>query len=295
MEFAYYPGCSLEYTAKPYDQSVREVFRVLGIGLREIEDWNCCGATMYMSINKLVAFSVSARNLAIAQKMGCEVCAPCSSCYTILRKTNQYLKWDPHAKSHINEALKAANLSYDAQVNVRHPLDILVNDVGIETIAAKARYRLDGLRVACYYGCQIVRPNAEFDDPDDPQTMDKLLAALGAEIVPFADKVRCCGGMLMTTYEEVAQNLNHNLLRCADENGAEVISTVCPLCQMNLEAYQPQINQRYGSAYKMPVVYFTQLIGLALGIEPGKLGMDSLIVKLAKPRLKAKKTAEVTA
>ncbi|RPH94625.1 disulfide reductase [candidate division KSB1 bacterium] len=292
MEFAYYPGCSLEYTAKPYDQSTREVFKALGIGLREVEDWNCCGATMYMSINKLVAYSVSARNLAIAQNMGCDICAPCSSCYTILRKTNQYVQWDPHARDKINEALSAAKLSYEGQVKVRHPLDILINDVGLNAIVAKTRYRLDGLRVAPYYGCQIVRPQAEFDDPDDPQTMDKLLAALGAEIVPYPDKVRCCGGMLMTTYEEVAQNLNHDLLRSAEENGAEVIATLCPLCQMNLESYQPKINKRFNTHHHMPVVFFTQLLGLALGVEPAKLGLDSLLVRLTNPKLKAK-AAEV--
>jgi heterodisulfide reductase subunit B2 len=289
MDYAYFPGCSLETTGKPYDQSVREVFKALGLGLHEIEDWNCCGATMYMSVNKLVAYSVSARNLAIAKNMGMDICAPCSSCYTILRKTNRYVAWDPFARKKINEALGAANLSYDSNIEVRHPLDILVNDVGIEAIAEKAPFRLDGVKVAPYYGCQIVRPQGFFDDIDDPQTMDRLLAALGAEVITdYPGKVRCCGGMLMTTYEEIAQNMNEDLLKSAEDYGANVIATACPLCQMNLEAYQPKLNARYNSHHNMPVVYFSQLVGLAFGIEPKKLGLDTLLVDATKIRVKAK-------
>lgn len=294
MEYAYYPGCSLEYTARPYDQSVREVFAALGIGLRELEDWNCCGATMYMSVNKMVGYSVSARNLALAQNAGLDVCAPCSSCYTILRKTNRHISWDPKSRDRINDALGAANLSYDHTVDVLHPLDILVNKLGAKHIAERAPYRLDGLRVAPYYGCQIVRPVHHFDDMDDPTTMDTLLTALGAEVVPYPNKVRCCGGMLMTTFEDVALELNNELLRCAVENSAEVIATVCPLCQMNLEAYQQPINARYQTDYQIPVVYFTQLVGLALGITPQKLGLDTLLVRLTDAKLKSK-AAEVPA
>jgi heterodisulfide reductase subunit B len=278
MEYAYYPGCSLEHTGKPYDMSLREIFKVLGVTLREIEDWNCCGATMYMSVDKIVGFAVSARILAQAQNMGCDICAPCSSCYTTLRKTNRHMAWNEHSRKIINEALKAANLVYDKMVEVRHPLDILINDVKLDKITSLAPNTLSGLRVAPYYGCMIVRPVQHFDDMDDPDTMDRLLAALGADVVEFPDKVRCCGGMLMTTYEEIGLNLNNHILNCAEDNGANVIATVCPLCQMNLEAYQKQINQRYNLHHHIPVVYFTQLVGLALGIEPARLGLDMMLV-----------------
>ncbi len=288
MEFAYYPGCSLEHTSKPYDQSVREVFKALGITLREIEDWNCCGATMYMSISKTVAYAVAARNLAIAQHMGCDICAPCNSCYTILRKANRYISWDPKVRDKIFSALKAANLTYDKQVDIRHPLDILVNDVGLDTLERRAKSYFDGLKVAPYYGCQIVRPVKHFDELDDPMTMDHLLSALGADVVPFADKVRCCGGMLMTTYEEIALDLNNELLLNAEESGAEVIATACPLCQMNLEGYQAKINEKYQTKHEMPIVYFTQLLGLALDIEASKLGMDTLVVRPKDLKLKSK-------
>jgi heterodisulfide reductase subunit B len=287
-DYAYYPGCSLETAASPYDKSVREVFKALGINLHEIEDWNCCGATMYMSVNNTVAYSISARNLAIAQKMGMDVCAPCSSCFTILQKTNRYIDWDPKEREKINQALAAANLVYDKPVAVRHPLDILVNEIGLDTIKAKVVNSLAGLKVAPYYGCQIVRPYGYFDDVDDPVTMDKLLQTLGAEVTHYPGKVRCCGGMLMTTEENIALKLNLGLLQAAVDNGAEMIATACPLCQMNLEAYQNKINQAFGKSFNIPIVYFTHLVGVALGMSPSKMGLDKLLVSPDKLLARAK-------
>lgn len=281
-DYAYYPGCSLEHTASPYDQSVREVFKTLGIGLHEIEDWNCCGATMYMSVKKTVGHAVAARNLAIAQKMNMDVCAPCSSCYTILRKTNKQVHWDPTDRARINEALGAANLVYDKDVEVRHPVDILYNEVGVEKLKSLVKHKLSGLRVAPYYGCQIVRPDGVFDDVDDPVTMDKLMEAVGATVTYYPCKVRCCGGMLMTTGEDIALKLNMQLLQAAEENGADVIATACPLCEMNLEAYQDKINARYGKNFKIPIVYFSHLIGIALGIPAEKMGIDKLLIQPLK-------------
>jgi heterodisulfide reductase subunit B2 len=279
LEYAYYPGCSLEHTASPYDKSIRAVFKALGIGLHEIEDWNCCGATMYMSVKKIVGYSISARNLALAQNMGMQICAPCSSCYTILRKANRHIAWDPKERDKINQALAAANLSYDSLVEVRHPLDILVNDFGLQTLTDKAINPLKGMKVAPYYGCQIVRPHGQFDDVDQPVTMDKLLIALGGEPIDYPHKVRCCGGMLMTTAEDIALELNLKLLDSAVDNGAEMIATACPLCQMNLEAYQQKINRVYGRKFNMPIVYFSHLAGIALGLSPKELGVDQLLIK----------------
>ena len=286
-DFAYYPGCSLEMTASSYDKSVREVFRVLGIGLHEIEDWNCCGATMYISVKKIVGYAISARNLALAQNMGMDICAPCSSCYTILGKTNRHIVWDPKEREKINVALASAGLSYDKTVTVRHPLDILVNDVGLEELKSKVTRPLTGLRVAPYYGCQIVRPHGYFDDIDDPVTMDQLISALGAIPAYYPCKVRCCGGMLMTTEEDIALKLCMNLLQAASDNNADLIATACPLCELNLEAYQKKINTRFGTSFNIPVVYFTHLVGIALGIPAKKMGLDKMIIPvtmLTEPR-----------
>jgi heterodisulfide reductase subunit B2 len=284
LQYAYYPGCSLEHTASPYDKSIRAVFKALDIGLHEIEDWNCCGATMYMSVKKIVGYAISARNLALAQNMGMQICAPCSSCYTILRKTNRHIAWDPKERAKINEALAAAGLKYDTLVEVRHPLDILINDLGLDAIKAKLKKSLKGIRVAPYYGCQVIRPHGYFDDVDEPVTMDQLLSTLGAEVVPYPCKVRCCGGMLMTTQEEIALDLNMKLLQAANDTKAEIIATACPLCQMNLEAYQGKINRAFGRDFNIPVVYFSHLMGAALGISSEEMGLDKMLVDPVKLR-----------
>lgn len=275
MKYAYYPGCSLEKTQRGYDESVRAVFKTLDQELIEIEDWNCCGATVYMSVKETVSLAVSSRNLALAEKMGLEIVAPCSSCYTILSKTNRILNQIPEMHSDVNEALTVANLKYSGQTKVRHPLDILMNDVGIETIQKKAKKKLNGLKIAPYYGCQIVRPEKGFDDRENPILMDRLFKKLGADVVYYPMKVRCCGGMLMTTFEDTALKLNKELLECAEANGADVIVTTCPLCHFNLEAYQDKINDKYQTKFNIPILYFTQLLGVVLGLSEKSVGLDS--------------------
>lgn len=274
MEYTYYPGCSLTKSSNPYDASTRAVFGQLGLGLHELEDWNCCGATVYMSVEEAVSFAISSRNLAMAEKLGRDIVAPCSACYLVLNKTNRFLRELPELNEKVNDALSAANLKYDGTVRVRHPLEVLVNDLGIEAIANRATRRLDGLRIAEYYGCQIIRPERTFDDQEFPQSMDRLFAALGAENVYFPMKVRCCGGMLMTTKDEIATKLCHDLIECAQGNGADCIVTTCPLCQMNLAAYQDRLSRKFGTDLHIPVLWFTELLGIALGIEERTLGLD---------------------
>lgn len=282
MKYAYYPGCSLEKTQRGYDESVREVFAALDQELIEIDDWNCCGATMYMSVKETVSMAVSARNLALAERMGLDVLAPCSSCFTVLAKTNRVLNSIPEMHRDVNEALAEGGLAYSGKTAVRHPLDILVNEVGMDAILRKQKRSLDGLKIAPYYGCQIVRPDKGFDDQENPVLLDRLLGAVGGEIVPFPLKVRCCGGMLMTTFEDTALSLNRDLLACAVQNGAEVMVTTCPLCHMNLEAYQDRINARYGTAFALPILYFTQLLGLVLGVSSQRLGLNGSLLPLGK-------------
>ncbi|MDM7916938.1 MAG: CoB--CoM heterodisulfide reductase iron-sulfur subunit B family protein [Candidatus Eisenbacteria bacterium] len=282
MEYAYYPGCSLEATGRPYDVSVRRVFQKLGIGLTEIDDWNCCGATSYISMNKLAAYSICARNLANAEKMGMNVCAPCSSCYTILSKVNRHMRWGEEHADKINEVLSSVGLSYKASIEVLHPLGILVDFYGIERIVEKVVRPLTGVRIAPYYGCQLVRPYGRFDDREDPQQLDNLMAAIGGAVVPFSAKLRCCGGMLMTTYEDVALKLNREILEAAVQSDAEVLITTCPMCQMNLEAYQQKINKVFGTSYRLPIVYFTQLLGLALGFTAEEMLLDQMVIDVRR-------------
>ena len=285
MEYTYYPGCSLEASAKSYDESVRFVFKTLGQELLELEDWNCCGATYYMSTKETISLVISARNLALAEKYGRDIVAPCSSCYTILYKTNHILKNNPIMKAKVDQALRKDNLDYNLSLKVRHPLEVLVNDVGIDTIASQARIRLDGVKIAQYYGCQIVRPDRGLDNKDNPQMMDSLFEALGAENVYFPMKVRCCGGMLMTTYPDVGLELNKEILECAHENGADLVVTTCPLCQINVEAYQDKINKKFKTDFHLPILFFTQALGLALGGKPQELGLNRNLIPF---RLKEK-------
>ncbi len=265
----------------------------LGIGLTEIEDWNCCGATSYISMNKTAAYAISARNLAYAEKMGMNVCAPCSSCYTILSKVNRHMRWGDKHKNEINEALSAAGLSYAAKLEVLHPLDIIVNFYGIERVVERMVRSLDGLKIAPYYGCQIVRPMGRFDDREDPQPLDNLFGAIGGAMVPFPAKVRCCGGMLMTTYEDVALKLNRDILTAAAENGAEVLITTCPMCQINLEAYQTRINDTFGTAFRSPSSTSRRSSASRSGFSPEEMLLDQLMLRSrARPEAPARCTHE---
>ena len=274
MKYLSYPGCSLRSTGRAYEESLVAVFQALEIQYEELKDWNCCGATSYVSIDEMDAFALAARNLALAEKHKRDVIAPCSSCYTILAKTHRYMKELPELHEKINECLKEGGLSYNLSVNVRHPLDVLINDIGLDKIREKTVHRLDGLKIANYYGCQIVRPEKGFDDREEPMTMDNLFSAIGAENVYYPMKVKCCGGMLMTTYEDVALKLSKEIIECAVENKANCIVTTCPLCQMNLEAYQDVINKVYKTKYNMSILFFTQVLGLAFGFSDKELGIN---------------------
>jgi heterodisulfide reductase subunit B len=282
MDYTYYPGCSLESAHHGYSESVKKVFKHLDCNLIELEDWNCCGATAYMSVKETLSFAISARNLALAEKYQRDIVAPCSSCFTILNKTNRYLRELPEFHKKVNECLAEAGLQYNLSINVRHPLDVLMNDIGIETIKAKAKRSLEGLKIANYYGCQIVRPEKGFDDREDPVLMDNLFSALGAENVYFPFKVKCCGGMLMTTYEDVALKLSKEIIESAIENKADCIVTTCPLCQMNVEAYQDKINSVFNTNYNIPVLFFTQVLGLAFGFSEHELEIDRLLTESIK-------------
>jgi heterodisulfide reductase subunit B len=183
MDYTYYPGCSLEVSNKAYDVSARNVAKALGVNLIELEDWNCCGATNYMSVRELRSFAISARNLALAEKQKRDLVTVCSACYTTLNKTHKYMESNERLRDQINDGLSAVGLRYDCTIKVRHFLDVLVNDVGVDKVAEKAKAKLGGIRVVPYYGCQLTRPYGTFDDPEFPVYMDKLFEALGADVV----------------------------------------------------------------------------------------------------------------
>lgn len=277
MNYVYYPGCSLKGGGKAYEESMLAVFEELNLKVAEIDDWNCCGATAYMAVDETKAFALAARNLALAEKIGTEIVAPCSACYLGLEKTRMGLEENPELKKEVKKALAQIGCDYQGNLKIRHPLDILVNDVGVKTIAEHVKKPLKGLKLAAYYGCQIVRPYSSFDDQQNPRSMEAVLEALGAEMVPFAPKTKCCGGSLTGTMPEVGMRLCYQLLREAKRQGADLIVTVCPLCQFNLDAYQGDIAAKYENV-NVPVVYFTQMMAHAFGLPPAKAALFRSIV-----------------
>lgn len=278
--YLYFPGCSLGANGIAYDQSLRELFRVLEIGIDELEEWNCCGATSYMSMDEGSAFVLSARNLALAshaEPRGRDLMAPCSACYLVLRKTQDYVARYPQIRRKVETGLKAGGLPPLDGVKVRHPLEILYNDIGVEEIAKRVARKWHGGKVACYYGCQVVRPYHEVDRPHDPVRMEELLAAAGIGTVDYPLKTKCCGGTLTGTVHAVGLKLNYILLKEALRKGAQAIATICPLCQFNLDCYQREIGKASGEAFDVPVLYFTQLLAWALGGDEKKLGLNRSI------------------
>ncbi len=277
--YTYYPGCSSsEGGAKAYGWSAQAVSKVLDTELIELDDWNCCGSTPYSSVDELASFCLSARNLALVEKRGFDLVTPCSSCYVMLNRTNSYLKQYPRVKAKVDEALAAGGLEYHGTVRVRHLLDVFVNDIGYDEVTSKVKRNLDGLKVAPYYGCQVVRPRPSFDHPENPLSLDKLIAGLGGEPVPFPMKSRCCGGSLIISEEALALDLIRKLLDSAVRNGAECLITVCPLCQTNLDVYQSRVNKKFKTNFNLPILFFTQLMGVAFGLSEEDLGLKTSIV-----------------
>ena len=281
--YTYFPGCSSAHGgAKAYDTSTRAVAKILDVELIELEDWNCCGSTPYSSMDELASHCCSARNLALAEKRGIDLVSPCSSCYVMLNRTNLALGENHELRAKVSEALAAGNLQYQGIIKVRHLLDVFAHDVTSDEIKSHIKKDLSNLKVAPYYGCQVVRPQPSFDHPEYPTSMDKLIESLGAKATPFPLKARCCGGSLMLSEENIGLELAQKLLANAVSNGADIIVTVCPLCQTNLDLYQSKINKKFKTKYNIPILFFTQLIGIAFGIDNKTLGLEKGIVPTEK-------------
>lgn len=285
--YLFYPGCSMQRSARPYLDSLLAIRQDIDMVLEEVQDWNCCGATEYFSVAQLPAYALIGRNLALAEQQanGSHVlAAACSACYLNLAKTDNYMRQDSALSEQINQALAAGGLHYDAgAIQVRHLLDIIYNDVGLEAIKQRVVKPLKGLRVAPYYGCMIVRPDPDnrFNSPEYPHSMDKLLQALGAEVIDYPLKTHCCGGHMTQISPPVAYELIRRLLDAADQYRADVMVTLCPMCQLNLDAYQEDTNRHFKTDYHLPILYFTQLMGLAFGHEAAELGLGREFVSAA--------------
>ena len=289
MSYTYFPGCSQESTAYNYDLSSRAVMKALDSGLVDLPDWNCCGATGADVMSDLLSFALPARNLSKAKALGDQIVTTCSACYLNLFRVNSHLAAEPHLQENLNRVLGEIGLQYNGEVRVRHLLELLVTDVGLKTIVKRMQRRLGGIRVAPYYGCLVVRPYAEFDGPDLPMSMDYLLTSLGASVVPYSMKTRCCGGVLMTTRKDIGVKLVGDLL--APVRDVDCVVTVCPLCQFNLEAYQREVAGHVGGRVNIPILYFTQLMGLAFGLPNKDIRLDASLIGTEKLMAKIEKAS----
>ncbi|MFA5779342.1 MAG: CoB--CoM heterodisulfide reductase iron-sulfur subunit B family protein [Elusimicrobiota bacterium] len=278
MKYAYFPGCSLHSTSKEYDISTRAVAQALGIELYEIPDWICCGASPAHTTLHYLSLALPVKNLLITQSAGAnELAVSCAACFNRLKTANHIVKTDEEKRGKINELLKDR---YEGEVKIKHFLEIIVKEYGLEKITQKISRKLTGLKVACYYGCLLVRPHKimEFDDVENPQIMDRLMTALGAQSLDWPYKVECCGASFSLTKTDIVLKLGNDILQTAKDAGADCLVVACPLCQSNLDLRQREIEKKYNTKFNLPILYFTQLLGLALSIDPKKLGLNKHII-----------------
>ncbi len=287
-QYMYYPGCSMDGTGRAYHDSIEAVLPTLDIGLAELDDWNCCGATEYLGISPLRSQALVGRNLAIAekQKNGTDtLVAPCSACYVNLARTDAYVRESKELAATVNEALAADDMSYTpGSVKVRHLLEIMIDDVGLDALGEHVTRPLTGLKLAPYMGCLVSRP--DFDDRwehrEHPRALDQLLLTLGADVVDFPRRTDCCGGHMTQISPETGLELIRRLIVAAEMSGAHALVTVCPMCQMNVDFYQREMNRHFGEDHHMPILFFTQLMGLSFGMPAKKLGIGREIISSRK-------------
>ena len=262
MKVSYYPGCSLHGTAKEYDQSMRAVSAALGIELKELSDWSCCGATSAHSTNFKLSVALPARDLMIAEKDALDVMVPCAACFNRFKTAQHHLKEDQALKSEVE---RIVGDRYQGTVAVRNPIDIIASEIGLDALQAKVKQPLSGLQPVSYYGCLLLRPPevCAFDDYENPVLLDKILGALGADVKPWSYKTDCCGGSLTISRTDIVVNMVDKLMTMAREAGANCIAVACPVCMANLD-------MRASQSLKLPVFYFTELLAVALGLKgPG--------------------------
>ena len=274
MSYQYYPGCSLEGTALEYNRSTVALLEALDHELHEIEDWTCCGATAAGATGRLLSLALPARNLALAERDTelSDVLVPCSACYLNLKRVEEKVRSDPGVALELNQVLAQETLELKGRKRVRHLLDVLCRDIGPGVIRQRRRKRLEGLKIAPYYGCQCLRPYSVFDDPERPGSMNALIEATGAAVHRWRMGAKCCGASHVTTDMDVGLKLVGAIL--GDAQGADAIGTVCPMCQMNLAAHQKKLLSRGDLARPVSVLYLPQLLGLCLDLARGDLGID---------------------
>ena len=286
MKIPYYPGCTLNTVAKGFDTSARESAVLLGFELKELDQWNCCGATFPLTPDNVMGLTAPTKVLVNAKKEGDTVTTLCSVCYNVLKRTNKVIRDDKEKRAIVNGFIEE---EYDGSLNVIHFLEVLRDRIGFDNVKSAVKRPLKGAKAGAYYGCMLLRPFEDMgiDNAEAPTIFEDLLKALGCEPVEFPNKIECCGAHLAMGNEDVVTKLSGNVLSSAKNKGAEVIVTSCPLCQYNLEKSQKRLAEGGSGNTQMPIVYFTQLLGLALGQDEGSLGFEKSLFDV-RPLLKGR-------
>jgi heterodisulfide reductase subunit B len=278
MKYAYYPGCSLHSAGSEFDISMKEVCARFGMHLEEINGWICCGTTAAHSCSRLLSLALPLANLSLVEAMGMhEVVAPCASCFARLKAGHHETAEDPELLATVNGLL---DRPYQGTVKTLHPLEIFSSDEALTRLRESARKDLSHVKAACYYGCLLTRPPKvkQFDQHEYPMTMDRVLGAVGIRTLDWDAKTMCCGAAFSLTDTEIVYKLTGEILEEAKAVGANAIAVACPLCHANLDMRQAEIEEKSGREYKIPIFYFTQLMGLALGIPAADLAIGKHLV-----------------
>jgi len=269
----YFPGCSLTGTGREFDSSLREVVALVGEELKEIQDWSCCGASSAHVTSHLLSLALPARNLVLAEQQGFEsIFAPCAACYNRLLGTGHELRENNKLKNRVEEIL---DTKFENNLKVVNIIEFFRN-IGLDKLAQFKKVDLSGIKVACYYGCLLVRPQSLItsDDCEQPTSMEKLVIITGAEAVNWNYKTECCGAGHSIAHTEIVEKLSKNIIDDAVAHGAEAIIVACPMCHSNLDMRQRNIKRDYKGHKELPIFYLSEWLGLAFGIEYKKLGLN---------------------
>jgi heterodisulfide reductase subunit B len=276
MQVGYYPGCSLESSAKEFDLSIRAIFQEMEISLKEIPDWNCCGASPAHYLNEELAMALPYRNLVKAEEAGLDrVISPCPACYSHLKHVHEEVSEERHLAERLGMIV---GRGYRGSVASKHLLDFLKEDVGLDRLKSSVKTPLSRLKVVSYYGCLTRLPGVHIDDMENPTLMDEVVSMIGGDALEWSHKTECCGASLSVSRTEIALRLVNSILEAAKERSADCIAVVCPLCQSNLDTRQGDIRKKYGTTYGIPILYLSQLIGLAQKLDYSQLGLNRLVI-----------------
>jgi len=281
MKYAFFLGCTIPARARNYELSARKVAEALGIELVEIDRFMCCGFPIKaagMDASTLMA----AYNLSRAQEKNLDICCLCSSCTSQLAETAYHLSWDEAERSRVNERLSAVGLEYTKSPRIRHFARIILEEIGKEAIKAHLKRDLSGLKIASHYGCHYLKPSQvhdHFDDVEDPSSLDELVALTGAETVDYSGKKKCCGGPVLPVDEKLAASVSKDKLDALKDAGADALCLVCPFCSVMYDGNQKSIESQFDVEYKLPILYLTQVLGLAMGFDRKELGLNMNVVK----------------